>query len=220
MKRIIAKIGICTMAAGLLLSSGVLNAAEESAFWKKKEIEAPATEEAPEQTQPNSDGVRREDGASFVRYYRNANPERGVNGGQGQPAQQNQQNQQNQQVPSQQNQQNQQMPNQQDQQAPNQQNQQIPNQQGQQSQQGQAHPSDYAPGISQEIHKILANQSVITLDPNAYIVQHEDGLWLVMGNIRAKVDIMIYVDPKNMHEDQGQQQQQPENNSRAIPLYK
>ena len=69
------------------------------------------------------------------------------------------------------------------------------------------------PGIGEEIQRILNNQPNIQLDPNAYIVQLEDGLWLVMGNIRAKLDILIYVDQKNMREAEL-------NHGNAIPLYK
>ena len=94
-------------------------------------------------------------------------------------------------------------------------NQNFQNNQNNQSNQN-THPSDYSHGITKEIHKILANQSAIQLDPNAYIVQHEDGLWLVMGNIRAKVDILIYVDQKNM-----QEAEHPNlDGGSAIPLFK
>ena len=57
---------------------------------------------------------------------------------------------------------------------------------------------EYVPGISEQIEKILAHSPAIKLDPNAYIVQHDESLWLVMGNIRAKLDILIYVDGKHV----------------------
>ena len=59
---------------------------------------------------------------------------------------------------------------------------------------------EYMAGINEQIDKILANQPAIHLDSNAYIVQHDESLWLVMGNIRAKLDILIYVDGKHMSE--------------------
>ncbi|MCL2573858.1 MAG: hypothetical protein FWE34_04805 [Defluviitaleaceae bacterium] len=74
--------------------------------------------------------------------------------------------------------------------------------------------TDYVPGITTEIHKLLAAQPSIQLDPNAYIVQLDDGLWLIMGNIRAKLDILIYVDQKNM------QEAGVHGGSNAIPMYK
>ena len=52
------------------------------------------------------------------------------------------------------------------------------------------------------------------LDPDAYIIQREDGLWLVMGNIRAKLDILIYVDQKNTREAE------IIHHGNVIPLYK
>jgi len=73
------------------------------------------------------------------------------------------------------------------------------------------HPNSSNNAVSEEIHRILASQPNIQLEPNAYIVQHEDGLWLVMGNIRAKLDILIYVDHKNMKDAEI---------FNAIPLYK
>ena len=80
----------------------------------------------------------------------------------------------------------------------------------------QTHPgTDYLPGITGEISKILANQPAIKLDPNSYIVQHEDGLWLVMGNIRARLDILIYVDQKHMEKETSHLER-----GNAIPLYK
>jgi len=131
--------------------------------------------------------------------------------------QQNQpQNQQNQQ-PIQQNQQNryQNQQNQQNQQAqPIQQN--TQNRQGVQQQglpQSRHACTNFASGISCEINKILANQPAIKLDPNAYMLQHEDGLWLVMGNIRAKVEILIYVDQKHMENSEFE-------GGNAVPLYK
>lgn len=176
-----------------------------------KEAPQTAPKETPKETSEND--VDSE--TALVRYYQN-------NGGQnqGQQGQQGQhQNQQNQQTqPTQHNQQNQQ----------NQYNQ--PNQQRQNSNQGQSQgqmggyyhynnadagqrTTSFAPGIGEEIQRILENQPSIQLDPNAYIVQHDDSLWLVMGNIRAKLDILIYVDQKNMKEAEL-------NHSNAIPLYK
>ncbi|MCL2855130.1 MAG: hypothetical protein FWE21_05875 [Defluviitaleaceae bacterium] len=61
------------------------------------------------------------------------------------------------------------------------------------------HGIEYVPGINEQIEKILAHKPAIKLDPNAYIVQHDESLWLVMGNIRAKLDILIYVDGKNVN---------------------
>jgi len=58
----------------------------------------------------------------------------------------------------------------------------------------------YLPGVAEQIQSMVDNQHAVKLNPNAYIVQHEDGLWLVMGNIKAKLDILIYVDQKNMSE--------------------
>jgi hypothetical protein len=74
--------------------------------------------------------------------------------------------------------------------------------------------TEYVPGINEQIEKILASQPAIKLDPNAYIVQHGDALWLVMGNIRAKVDILIYVDSNYM------EPQMPHNRGNTLPIYK
>ncbi|MCL2350527.1 MAG: hypothetical protein FWC67_03495 [Defluviitaleaceae bacterium] len=76
--------------------------------------------------------------------------------------------------------------------------------------------TQYVPGISEQIEKILASQPAIRLDPNAYIIQHEDALWLVMGNIRAKLDILIYVDGKHIDA------QYPMNMDRgnSLPIFK
>ena len=73
--------------------------------------------------------------------------------------------------------------------------------------------SDFMPCVEAEIQKILCKHHSIKLEPDAYIVQHEDGLWLVMGNIRAKLDILIYVDQKNIQEAEF-------NYGNAVPLYK
>jgi len=64
--------------------------------------------------------------------------------------------------------------------------------------------AEYLPEISRQIQCMVrdCNGSKMAVDPNAYIVQSEDGLWLVMGNIRAKLDILIYVDPKNTQDAQ------------------
>jgi len=238
MKKIVARIGLSTLAAGLLFSANVYAdevydevaqevVSTETGFWKKKDKDAepkidepapqeshkstPAPQETPQESPaPKKDsGAQHDDGASFVRYYRNPSPDQGAEyqrndmGNPGGTIMPNNAN------PGTQNQQNQQyQPNQQQQQQQNQHN-----QQNQPHQQGQTHSTDYAPGIAQEIHKILANQPAISLDPNAYIVQHEDGLWLVMGNIRAKLEILIYVDQKNMNEAEY-------DGGKAIPLYK
>ncbi|MCL2619831.1 MAG: hypothetical protein FWD97_02700 [Defluviitaleaceae bacterium] len=76
--------------------------------------------------------------------------------------------------------------------------------------------TEYMPGINEQIDKILANQPAIHLDPNAYIVQHGESLWLVMGNIRAKLDILIYVDGKHM----SQQQHHNVDRGNALPIYR
>jgi len=73
--------------------------------------------------------------------------------------------------------------------------------------------SNYMSDISVELQKVLTKKPGIKLDADAYIVQHDGGLWLVMGNIRAKLDILIYVDQKNMAET-------GLNHDNAIPLYK
>ncbi|MCL2377017.1 MAG: hypothetical protein FWC76_06415 [Defluviitaleaceae bacterium] len=71
----------------------------------------------------------------------------------------------------------------------------------------------YMSDVSEEIQKVLAKKPGIKLDADAYIVQHDDALWLVMGNIRAKLDILIYVDQKTMAEAEF-------DDGNAIPLYK
>jgi hypothetical protein len=153
-----------------------------------KETPRAAPPKAPKETGEKENDIE----TGLVRYYQ---PNSGQNQGQqGQP--QNRQNQ----------------PNQQYQQ--NQQKQNINDNQGQGQGQGQGQrSSNYMPGIGEEIQRILDSQPNIQLDPNAYIVQHEDGLWLVMGNIRAKLDILIYVDQKNMNSAEY-------NHGNAIPLYK
>ena len=156
---------------------------------------------------------------SLLRYYQpnggqNQGQQRQPQNQQSQPSQQNQHNQQNQRnQPTQHNQQNQQRHN-------HNQNQGQGQNQGQMggyyyyNNSGGSHgASSHMSGIGEEIQRILDNQPNIHLDPNAYIVQLEDGLWLVMGNIRAKLDILIYVDQKNMREAEY-------NHSNAIPLYK
>ncbi|MDR2183035.1 MAG: hypothetical protein LBE55_02565 [Clostridiales bacterium] len=75
-------------------------------------------------------------------------------------------------------------------------------------------PHSQASDSGVEITRILNSQPNIQPDPGAYIVQHEDGLWLVMGNIRAKLDILIYVDQKNMKDAEFII------HGNAIPLYK
>jgi len=183
---------------------------------------------APPQIQQKPDEGAKPGETSDASFVYNSNSQNRVNQPQGQQNQQNQQGQ-----PAQQNQQN--LPNQQYQQPaqqnrnqqpaqqnrnqqqaqPIQQNQQNPqSRQGQQSAPQSRHAcTNYASGISCEINKILANQPAIQLDPNAYMLQHDDGLWLIMGNIRAKVEILIYVDEKHM-ENSGFE------GGNAIPLYK
>ena len=167
-------------------------------------------ETKPEHDKNNKNTPSETSDASFVRNSRPArqSQQQGVQPS-GQPGQQpgNQQNLQPNQInqPIQQNQQNQPMPQ-------NQQN--MHQRDGQYNQQQNRHLcTDYAPGIVCEINKILANQPALKLDPNAYMVQHDDGLWLVMGNIRAKVDILIYVDQKHMPVGEF-------DGGNAIPLYK
>ena len=73
--------------------------------------------------------------------------------------------------------------------------------------------SNYMSDVSEELQKVLAKRPGIKLDADAYIVQHDNALWLVMGNIRAKLDILIYVDQKHIAEAGF-------DGTNAIPLYK
>ena len=258
MKKLLTKAGLCTLAAGLLISSSsfsILHGAQageygkivaEAAFWKKNKNAEPKTEKpeaAPGQQKPQNNSQESQkvtpapkpaetttpnetSDSSFVRYYHNqgggtTNHGGGMTnpGGTGGQTNQNQQYQQPQNNANRQNQQ--QQPGQYQQQNQYHQQNQHQNQQQQQHQQQNQHQqqrnqrggTDYAPGITHEIHRLLANQPAIQLDPSAYMVQHEDGLWLVMGNIRAKVDILIYVDQKHMLEAEY-------DGGNAIPLYK
>jgi len=74
--------------------------------------------------------------------------------------------------------------------------------------------SSYTADSAVEITRILSTQPTMHIEPGAYIVQHDDGLWLVMGNIRAKLDILIYVDQKN------DRNAELIIHGNAIPLYK
>lgn len=86
----------------------------------------------------------------------------------------------------------------------------------------QIHPNghqnnQYKTGISEELHRLTQSQNKVQLHPDAYIVQQDDGLWLIVGNIRAKLDMLIYVDHKNMEH---QQQQTKTEGDFSIPMYK
>jgi len=170
-------------------------AAPNTAPPKAAPEQAPA--ETPKKETSDTSNENSIDETAWTRYYQPVNPSQG-NQNQGQ------QNQGQQGQPQ------------------NQQNQQRHNNNQNQGQSGsyyhynntQQRSTQYAPGVGAEIQRILANAAPsIQLDPNAYIVQHDDGLWLVMGNIRAKLDILIYVDQKNMKEAEI-------NHGNAIPLYK
>ena len=166
--------------------------------------------------------------AALARYYQPSGQNQGNQGQQGQQQQNQNLNQQQNQHHQNLNQQNQQRQNsgQNQGQGQYQQNQsQYQNQQQNQRQTGghyQQHNntgtgqrySGYIPGVCHEIHRLLGGQPSMQLDPDAYIVQREDGLWLVMGNIRAKLEILIYVDQKNTREAE------IIHHGNVIPLYK
>ena len=78
--------------------------------------------------------------------------------------------------------------------------------------------SQFLPGIADQIHNLATHQNKISVHPEAYIVQQEDGLWLIMGNMRAKLDILIYVDQKNMNDTPQTRQNNTQNYS--IPIYR
>jgi len=201
MRKKIITAGLCVLVAGFALAPTV-NAAtietvptqEISAFWRKKDKQEEVPEQtAPEQKQeevpasPEPEQIPKQDkkdqapstDASFVYNPYGVNPQQNtapatIQGGSGAP-------QTNPATPQTTPQTNQHTP-------------QNHQQGGTRIYQG----TEYMPGISEQIERILDSQPAIQLDPNAYIIQHEDALWLVMGNIRAKLEILIYVDGKNV----------------------
>ncbi|MCL2753088.1 MAG: hypothetical protein FWE44_02955 [Defluviitaleaceae bacterium] len=185
MKKAILTAGLCLL-AGLAMTNAAYGADQaeydqdfspsHAAFWRKKDKqeevapdqEAPTEDKAPENNKPQSD-------ASFVYNPTTIRATPSVQGGGNMPNTQQNNGTMQQSYPQ--------------------------TQYNQPSQHGGTRVysgTEYMPGINEQIEKILASQPAIKLDPNAYIIQHEDALWLVMGNIRAKLDILIYVDGKHI----------------------
>lgn len=52
----------------------------------------------------------------------------------------------------------------------------------------------YLPSVTEHIRSTAEKSGTIRLDNGAHIVQYDNELWLVMGNMYAKLDILIYAD--------------------------
>lgn len=57
----------------------------------------------------------------------------------------------------------------------------------------------------------------LNLNNDTYIIQDGDDLWLVMGHIKAKLDILIYTDPSR-NDNSNSQVSENEKNTLSIPI--
>jgi hypothetical protein len=69
--------------------------------------------------------------------------------------------------------------------------------------------------IPANISQMDSENGQLKVDQGTYIVQDGDDLWLIMGHIKAKMDVMIYTDPDNISINEPEAM---DKNSLAIPV--